>query len=182
MQDHQKQVASLVRWAKEKGYESELFEDPGYSSANFDRPGFQEMMDRVQQGKIDAIVIYKLDRMGRNTREMLNLVYELEEYGCNLLSISENIDPSTAMGRAFMQMLMVFAELEHNIIKERTRWALEQIKNDNEGKPPKERHWIGRPPRGYTSSNGKLRELTKEELEEQRLRFLEKLEPGFEVK
>lgn len=169
LQDLEKQVSSLIRWAKKRGYNYKLYKDPGFSRMDFNRPDYQTLLEDVRNKEIDAVVVFKLDRMGAGVKDMVGFVEFLKEYNCSLISITENIDPSSALGWAMMQVSMVFSELEVNHIRERTLWAMNTIKEDNEGKPKMEQYNIGRPPRGYTSENGKLRPLTEEE-KQQRLK------------
>ena len=69
----------------------------------------------------DILVVWKLDRLGRNMLEILELVEKLQRDGIMLVSVTENVDTTSAMGRAFFQIAMVFAELERNMISERTK-------------------------------------------------------------
>lgn len=69
----------------------------------------------------DVLVVWKLDRLGRNLLEILELVEGLNRDGIMLVSLTENVDTTSAMGRAFFQIAMVFAELERNMIAERTK-------------------------------------------------------------
>lgn len=69
----------------------------------------------------DVLVVWKLDRLGRNLLEILELVEQLNRDGIMLVSLTENVDTTSAMGRAFFQIAMVFAELERSMISERTR-------------------------------------------------------------
>lgn len=156
IQDINKQVDTLLSWSKKHNKEFELFKDPGYIGEKFDRPGFNDMIELVKEGRFDSVVLYKLDRMGRNVLGMLEFVNFLDEHNTKLISITENIDPSTPMGTAFMQMMFVFAELERSVIKERTIWGMNVIKERNKNKPKLEQHNLGRPPRGYSSKDGIL--------------------------
>lgn len=83
------------------------------------RKDFQRMMNDVKDHKLDAVVIMRYDRIARNTRDFCNLYYEMEQAGCNLISISQRIDTSTPYGKKFMYDMASMAELEWAITSER---------------------------------------------------------------
>ncbi len=83
------------------------------------RKDFQRMMDDVRNGKIQLVVIMRYDRIARNMRDFCNLYHDMEEAGCNLVSISQQIDTSTPYGKNFMYQMAAMAELEWAIISER---------------------------------------------------------------
>ncbi len=83
------------------------------------RKDFQRMMRDVKDHKLDAVVIMRYDRIARNTRDFCNLYYEMEQAGCNLISISQQIDTSTPYGKKFMYDMASMAELEWAITSER---------------------------------------------------------------
>lgn len=89
------------------------------SGKNTDRPQFQDLLNTVQSG--DTIVFSELSRMGRNLKDIINISDELVDNGVNLVFEKENIDPSTTMGRAMMAMFGVIAQVERELILERTR-------------------------------------------------------------
>lgn len=175
LQDLNKQVKTLTEWAENENYSYKLYKDPGFSRIDFDRPDYENLIEDIKNKEIDAVVVFKLDRMGAGVKQMMEFVDFLTENKCSLVSITENIDPSTPMGRAMMQMMMVFAELEINTIRERTIWAMKSIKESNKNKNKLEQYNIGRPPKGYTSENGQLRLLTEEERQERLNKKLEEL-------
>lgn len=88
-----------------------------------DRPELERLLAYARPG--DTLVIYKLDRLGRSTKRLLELAEELDRRGIELVSIRDQIDTSTAVGKAMFRMLMVLAEMERDIIVERTRAGLE---------------------------------------------------------
>jgi site-specific DNA recombinase len=76
------------------------------------------LIEDAKQGKFEVIIITKLSRFTRNAREYMNLSYELKNYGISLVSIKENIDSTALTGKMMAGFLALFAEWEHNIIKE----------------------------------------------------------------
>ena len=154
-QDISKQVYSLKQWATALNVPYLVFADDNTSGGSFDnRPEYVRMMDMVEDLK--GVVVYKLDRLGRNTLGMLELVESLKDLGVEFISLTENLDQSTAMGKAFMQLMMVFAELERNNTREKVQWGMNVIREQNKGLPKIDQHNLGRPPLGFSSANGKL--------------------------
>ena len=154
-QDISKQVYSLKKWASEQDATHVVFADDGTSGGSFDnRPEYSRMMSRIND--FTAVVVYKLDRMGRDTKGMLELVDALEHNGVGFISLTENLDQSTAMGKAFTQLMMVFAELERNHTREETSEVYLEVAVHNRRLPKLEQHNLGRPPRGYSSKGGRL--------------------------
>ena len=96
------------------------------TGTNTDRPVFQKVMYEIGQG--DKLVITKLDRLARSTKDLLDIVDTLEKRGASLEILDQSIDTSTAAGKAFLQMLGVFAEFETNIRKERQLAGIEVAK------------------------------------------------------
>lgn len=95
--------------------------DAGESGANADRPALAEVMDSVESGAVDVLIVYRLDRLARSTLHLLTLVQQLEAADVRLVSTSESIDTRTATGRMTMTVLGSVAELERETIRARTR-------------------------------------------------------------
>lgn len=95
------------------------YKDKGYSGKSLDRPDFQRMMEDVRCGLIKRIICYRLDRISRNLADFSCLLLELQKYGCEFVSVSENFDTSSPMGRAMVYICMVFAQMERESIAER---------------------------------------------------------------
>jgi DNA invertase Pin-like site-specific DNA recombinase len=87
-----------------------------------DRPELQRCLDSLREG--DSLVVYKLDRLGRSTYKLLELTNELEKMNVEFESIQDRIDTSTPVGKAMFRMLAVLAEMERDIIVERTQAGL----------------------------------------------------------
>ncbi|WP_171378617.1 recombinase family protein [Enterococcus cecorum] len=87
-----------------------------------------KVMNVLRKG--DTLVIYKIDRLGRSTKQLVNIASELEERGIHLVSIKESIDTTTSMGKLIFTILSAIAELEANYISERTKDALAVLKEN----------------------------------------------------
>ncbi len=97
-----------------------LFEGLGESGRTLDRPSMNALRQAAKAGEIDVVVCYRLDRMARKAADLLRLWEELASCGVELASATESVDTSTPMGRAMMGMTGVFAQMESELIQERT--------------------------------------------------------------
>lgn len=98
-----------------------IYTDSGYSGSNMDRPGLQDMIRDVENGKLDMVLVYKLDRLSRSQKDTLFLIEDVfQKNNVSFTSITENFDTSTPFGMAMMGILAVFAQLERSKITERT--------------------------------------------------------------
>ncbi len=121
-----------------------VFEDEGFSGSNLKRPDFQKMMESVRKHKFKAIVVYRLDRISRNISDFTSLIDELTKLDVSFVSIREQFDTSTPMGRAMMFIISVFSQLERETIAERIR--------DNMHELAKTGRWLGgNAPTGFQS-------------------------------
>ncbi len=116
------QLHGLRDYAGARGFDVvEEYLDHGISGARARRPGLDRLLAAARRRQIDAVLVWKLDRLGRNLRHLLTLLGELEELGVRFVSLDDAIDTSTAAGRLFMQIRGAFAEYELAQIAERTR-------------------------------------------------------------
>ncbi len=101
--------------------EFRVYSDKGWSGKNLDRPEFQRLLADIKRGEIDKIVVYRLDRISRSLNDFSNLMEVFKKYGVEFASTVETFDTSTAIGRAMLGIIMVFAELERENILQRVR-------------------------------------------------------------
>jgi site-specific DNA recombinase len=94
------------------------------SGKSDDREGFQELLAHVRAGKIDVVLVYRLDRLSRNVRDIYDLLDLLQQHGVAFVSVTEGFDTTTAMGRAMLGVAAVFAQLTRDMIAENTRDGL----------------------------------------------------------
>ncbi len=100
-----------------KPYKS--YSDKGYSGKNTNRPAFEEMMTDIKNGKISRVIVYKLDRISRSILDFANMMDVFQEYNVEFISSTEKFDTSTPIGRAMLNICIVFAQLERETIQKR---------------------------------------------------------------
>ena len=123
-----------------------VFEDEGFSGGNLNRPAFQKMMEKAHRTGFKAIIVYRLDRISRNIGDFSGLIEELARLEIDFISIREQFDTNSPMGRAMMYISSVFSQLERETIAERIR--------DNMHELAKTGRWLGgTTPTGYTSES-----------------------------
>lgn len=126
-----------------------VYQDLDISGRSDKRPDFQEMIADIKQNKYKACLVYKLDRFCRNVKDFHHYAEILESHGCRLISISQNIDTSTPVGRLLRNILADFAQFESEMIGERIR--------DNKVANAKRGRWNGgHAPYGYEVVNKQL--------------------------
>lgn len=134
------QVRDLKRFAKDRGLKIiKVYQEKASAAANSHspRPQLEKMLDDVRKRRTDAVLVWKLDRLARSTRELLNRLEEFRTLGVELISYTENIDTTTPAGKALFSMVAVFAEFENDIRSERIIAGMQNAK-------AKGRH-LGRP-------------------------------------
>jgi len=92
------------------------------------RPQYLQMLSDLRKGLYYGVVVFRLDRLGRNARELALLIDELENKGIKVFSVNESFDTSTAMGRAMREIIIIFAQLEREQIGEATKQRLAAVK------------------------------------------------------
>jgi len=107
----------------------EVVRDEGRSAKDLNRPGVQCLLEMVDQRVIEAIIIYKLDRLTRSVGDLNHLIGALQKRGVKLVSIEESLDPTTACGELMMNLLISVSQWERRVIGERTRAAMQHLKS-----------------------------------------------------
>lgn len=118
----------MINYAKSKDYnEFEYYIDGGYSGKDLNRPAINKLIEDCKNHKINAVFVFKLDRISRNQRDTLYLIEEVfNKYNVSFISMRENFDTSSPFGKAMIGVLSVFAQLERETILERTRIGLKK--------------------------------------------------------
>src|SRR5205823_11343600 len=104
----------------------QTFTDHGISGATTKRPALARCLKALEHG--DTLTVWKLDRLGRSVRDLLNILHDIQARGVRFQSITEAIDTETPTGRAMLHMVALLAELERGLITERTRAGVKAAK------------------------------------------------------
>jgi len=139
----------LISYAQSQGWEIyKTYEDGGFSGGSSDRPAFQEMLADARQRKFDVVLVYKIDRLSRSILDFHTTMKLLELNNISFVSLTQQFDTSTSMGRLMLAILVDFANFEREINVDRARDSyLNRLKNGVHS---------GRTPYGYKRENGKL--------------------------
>lgn len=125
------------------------YDDGGFSGGNLNRPALQQLMSDVENGLVDMIVVYKIDRLTRSLVDFAKLVAVLDEHHCSFVSVTQNFNTYDSMGRLTLNVLLSFAQFEREVITERIRDKISASK--------KKGMWMGGClPIGYDTVNKKL--------------------------
>jgi len=123
--DHQ--IEPLVEKCVKERWNYEVFSEK-ISGAKTKRTQLDLMMQAVRAGEFDAVMVYKLDRLGRSTIHIIQLIEEFNKKGIQFIALTQGIDTKTAQGRFFLTILAAFGELERELIGERTKARLDSIR------------------------------------------------------
>ena len=125
------------------------YDDGGYSGGNMERPALKRLLQDVQNGLVDIIVVYKIDRLTRSLMDFSKIVEVLDKHNASFVSITQHFNTTTSMGRLTLNMLLSFAQFEREVTGERIRDKISASK--------KKGMWMGGvPPLGYTCKDRKL--------------------------
>ena len=126
-----------------------LYDDGGFSGGTMQRPALQRLMSDIEAGEIDAVVVYKVDRLTRALSDFARLVEVFDRRGVSFVSITQQFNTTTSMGRLTLNVLLSFAQFEREVIGERVRDKIAASKRKG--------IWVGGPvPLGYRSVGKKL--------------------------
>jgi site-specific DNA recombinase len=97
------------------------YDDPAFSGGNMERPALRRLMADIEAGKIDVVVIYKIDRLTRSLADFSKMVEVFERYGVSFVSVTQQFNTTTSMGRLMLNILLSFAQFEREVTGERIR-------------------------------------------------------------
>jgi DNA invertase Pin-like site-specific DNA recombinase len=144
------------------------YDDGGYSGGSTDRPNLQQLLQDVRDRKIDVIVVYKVDRLTRSLADFAKLVELFDAHGVSFVSVTQQFNTTTSMGRLTLNVLLSFAQFEREVTSERIRDKIAASKRKG--------LWVGGPlPLGYELKDGEL-VVVEEEAKRVRLIFRRYLE------
>jgi len=127
-QELEQQISACRRFSDYRQFEvAEVITDI-MSGAKAKRPGYLRLVEGLRRYDYDGVLVFRLDRLSRSSRELALLIDELEGKGIKVLSVNEQFDTSTAIGRAMRELIMIFAQLEREQIGEATSQRLQALK------------------------------------------------------
>ena len=142
---------NFIRSQAHEGWQMvpDRYDDGGFTGGNMERPALQQLMADIQAGKIDCVVVYKVDRLSRSLLDFARMMETFERYHVSFVSVTQHFNTSTSMGRLILNVLLSFAQFEREMISERTR--------DKVAAARRKGKWIGGVPiLGYTVEKSKL--------------------------
>lgn len=129
-QDTETQLLPLREFCIQRGWEvSKEYVDNGISGTKESRPALDAMMKDAARGKFDAVLCWKLDRVGRSLKHLIGLLAELESVRVAFVSLSDNLDLTTPQGRLMFQIIGAMAEFERSLIVERVTAGMRRAKS-----------------------------------------------------
>jgi site-specific DNA recombinase len=151
---------------------AEHYDDGGYTGANLERPALRRMLADIEAGRIDCVMVYKVDRLSRSLLDFARLMGIFERRGVNLVSVTQQFNTTTSLGRLTLNILLSFAQFEREIIAERTRDKMSAARR--KGK------WVGGTPvLGYdVAAEGRKLVVNEDEARQVRAIFALYLEHG----
>ena len=141
-QEPDNQLHDLRRYVTARGWTATEYVDHGVSGAKDSRPGLNRLLADARRRKLDVVVCWRLDRLGRSLRHLVGLLDELQTLGVAFVSLAEGIDTTTPAGRLQMHILASVAQFERERIIERVKAGLARAKRQGRR--------LGRPPRRVT--------------------------------
>jgi len=125
------------------------YDDGAFSGASLERPALQQLLDDVRAGKIDIVLVYKVDRLTRSLADFAKLIELFETHGVSFVSVTQSFNTSSSMGRLTLNVLLSFAQFERELIGERVRDKIAASKRKG--------IWVGGPvPLGYAAVGKKI--------------------------
>ena len=122
--DAQRESAeAYIRSQLSEGWEviPTMYDDGGFTGGNMDRPGLKRLMTDIEAGKVDCVVVYKVDRLSRSLLDFSRIVESFDKHGVAFVSVTQQFNTANSMGRLMLNVLLSFAQFEREIISERTR-------------------------------------------------------------
>lgn len=131
------QLAAMREYCQRRGWTIEIEVTETASGADTERPERARIIKLAKQRKIDALIVWKLDRWGRSTIDVVSTIEEIRTTGITFVSLTEAIDLSTPLGQMFLTLCAAFAQMERDLIRERVNAGIARYRelNDSWGRP-----------------------------------------------
>jgi DNA invertase Pin-like site-specific DNA recombinase len=126
----EQQIEQCRKYCDYKGFEvASVIEEVGSGKDVLKRPKFQELWNQLRRREFDGVVVTRIDRLGRNTRDMVMFFDEMQNNGIQIHSVNENLDATTPIGKAVISIIITMAQLEREQISLATKQRLQALKN-----------------------------------------------------
>jgi len=135
---------AYIKSQKHEGWQvlSTRYDDGGFSGGNLERPAFRRLLEDIESGRVDTVVVYKVDRLTRSLSDFAKIVEVFDRNGVSFVSVTQQFNTTTSMGRLTLNMLLSFAQFEREVTGERIRDKIAASKRKG--------LWMGGvPPLGY---------------------------------
>src|SRR5678815_111984 len=142
---------SFIASQRQEGWKAlpTLYDDGGYSGGSMERPALKRLLEAVEHGQVDTIVVYKVDRLTRSLADFAKIVEAFDARGVSFVSVTQQFNTTTSMGRLTLNVLLSFAQFEREVTSERIRDKIAASKQKG--------MWMGgQAPLGYDAKEGKL--------------------------
>ncbi len=123
---------------------TDKYDDGGFTGGNMDRPALRRLIGDIEAGKVDCVVVYKVDRLSRSLLDFARMLEIFERHHVAFVSVTQQFNTTTSMGRLMLNVLLSFAQFEREIISERTRDKIAAVPRT----PVDDRHHPGTQPTG----------------------------------
>lgn len=153
-QNAETQLMALRDYCQRMNYQIiDEYVDNGFSGKDNNRPEFERLLRDIRAGKVNCVLVHKLDRIGRSLQHLISLFAEFKNRGVEFISLTQNINTETPEGKMFWQLLGVFSEYERELIVARTKAGLERAKRQGKklGRPVGKKDRKARRKSGYFS-------------------------------
>lgn len=128
-QNFESQNRALIEWCTKQGiYNYEIFSDHGISGAKESRPALNQLMDRVEKGEIEQVIVFSFSRFARSVSHLLKALQKFKDCGVRFLSITESLDTNSPMGMALFTILGALAQMERELIRNRVIAGLQNAR------------------------------------------------------
>ena len=114
---------AYIKSQEHEGWEvlEERYDDGGFTGGNMDRPALKRLLDNIKAGKIDVVVVYKIDRLSRSLADFAQMVQVFDEHDASFVSVTQHFNTQDSMGRLTLNILFSFAQFEREVVGERIR-------------------------------------------------------------
>src|SRR5437764_6198695 len=149
LQAQREAAEAYILSQKQNGWQTlaDSYDDGGFSGASLDRPALQQLLRDIEGRRVDCVVVYKVDRLSRSLLDFACLLSLFEKRGVSFVSVTQEFNTSTSLGRLTLHILLSFAQFEREIISERTRDKMSAARRKGQ--------WVGGiPVLGYDVDEG----------------------------